>query len=194
MHDYTAPLLCMQGILGSTPWNALVFLTLYLQLIGMSDSAASILMALASPSLSSKLDTPERLRLACTEMLSKSTGMRCRALMLMCRYASSTQLCCMLQRPCKPEMCVQFLGGTALGGCLGGFVGDRCVLPIAGLMHTAAALAFMQQDKTHRRKDVHALEHMHSSAASGHTLMLPAEHVSFIQLSQCCNCWTSLCL
>ena len=36
----------MQGILGSTPWNALVFLTLYFQLIGMSDFAASALMAL----------------------------------------------------------------------------------------------------------------------------------------------------
>ena len=53
----------MQGILGSTPWNALVFLTLYMQLLGMTDTAAAALMAL-------------------------------------------------------------FLGGTALGGLLGGFVGD----------------------------------------------------------------------
>ncbi|KAG2486460.1 hypothetical protein HYH03_014907 [Edaphochlamys debaryana] len=35
-----------QGIVGSTPWNALVFLTLYLQLLGFSDAAASALMAL----------------------------------------------------------------------------------------------------------------------------------------------------
>ena len=36
----------MQGVVGSTPWNALVFLTLYLQLLGMSDFTASLLMAL----------------------------------------------------------------------------------------------------------------------------------------------------
>ena len=34
-----------QGIVGSTPWNAMVFFTLYLQLLGMSDFAASLLMA-----------------------------------------------------------------------------------------------------------------------------------------------------
>ena len=36
----------MQGIVGSIPWTALVFFTLYLQLLGMSDFAASVLMAL----------------------------------------------------------------------------------------------------------------------------------------------------
>ena len=35
-----------QGIVGSTPWNAMVFFTLYLQLLGMSDLAASSLMAI----------------------------------------------------------------------------------------------------------------------------------------------------
>ncbi len=55
--------LLAQGIVGSVPWTALVFLTLYLQLLGMSDFAASMLMAL-------------------------------------------------------------FLGSTALGGLLGGYVGD----------------------------------------------------------------------
>ena len=35
----------LQGIVGSTPWNALVFLTLYFQLLGFSDAAASALMA-----------------------------------------------------------------------------------------------------------------------------------------------------
>jgi hypothetical protein len=34
-----------QGILGTTPWVALVFLTLYFQLLGMSDLTASLLMA-----------------------------------------------------------------------------------------------------------------------------------------------------
>lgn len=34
-----------QGILGSTPWNALVFLTLYAQTIGMSDANASLLVS-----------------------------------------------------------------------------------------------------------------------------------------------------
>ena len=53
----------LQGIVGSVPWTALVFLTLYLQLLGMSDFAASMLMAV-------------------------------------------------------------FLGSTALGGLLGGYVGD----------------------------------------------------------------------
>ena len=55
--------LLLQGIVGSVPWTALVFLTLYLQLLGMSDFAASMLMAV-------------------------------------------------------------FLGSTALGGLLGGYVGD----------------------------------------------------------------------
>ena len=32
--------------MGSIPWTALVFFTLYLQLLGMSDFAASVLMAL----------------------------------------------------------------------------------------------------------------------------------------------------
>ena len=36
----------LQGIVGSTPWNALVFLTLYFQLLGFSDAAASALVAL----------------------------------------------------------------------------------------------------------------------------------------------------
>ncbi len=36
----------MQGIVGSIPWTALVFFTLYLQLLGMTDAAASVLMAL----------------------------------------------------------------------------------------------------------------------------------------------------
>jgi hypothetical protein len=36
----------MQGIIGSTPSNAMVFITLYLQLLGMSDFSASLLMAL----------------------------------------------------------------------------------------------------------------------------------------------------
>lgn len=63
----TTPTFCVligQGILGTIPWTALVFLTLYLQLIGMSDLHAGSLMAL-------------------------------------------------------------FLAGTALGGLLGGYIGDR---------------------------------------------------------------------
>ncbi|KAK9823402.1 hypothetical protein WJX72_002513 [[Myrmecia] bisecta] len=42
------PTFCMiivQGVVGSFPWNALVFFTFYLQLLGMSDIAASALMA-----------------------------------------------------------------------------------------------------------------------------------------------------
>lgn len=35
----------MQGVVGTTPWNALVFLTFYLQLLGMTDLAASVLMS-----------------------------------------------------------------------------------------------------------------------------------------------------
>ena len=37
---------CVQGIVGSMPWNAMVFITLWLQLLGFSDFAASLLMAL----------------------------------------------------------------------------------------------------------------------------------------------------
>ncbi len=36
----------MQGIVGSIPWSALVYLTLYFQLMGMSDFAASLQMSL----------------------------------------------------------------------------------------------------------------------------------------------------
>lgn len=38
----TFRVIIFQGILGSTPWNALVFLTVYLQLIGFSDVSASV--------------------------------------------------------------------------------------------------------------------------------------------------------
>ncbi|CAG9462739.1 unnamed protein product [Pedinophyceae sp. YPF-701] len=38
----TFVIIILQGIVGSTPWNALVFMTLYFQLIGMSDMAASV--------------------------------------------------------------------------------------------------------------------------------------------------------
>lgn len=34
-----------QGIVGSIPWNALVFFTLWLQLLGFTDFVASLLMA-----------------------------------------------------------------------------------------------------------------------------------------------------
>ncbi|CAL8464814.1 g4349 [Coccomyxa elongata] len=57
-------IIVFQGIVGSAPWNAIVFLTLYLQLLGMGDGASSALMAL-------------------------------------------------------------FLGGSALGGLVGGFLGDK---------------------------------------------------------------------
>ena len=36
----------VQGIVGSTPWNAMVFFTLWLQLLGFTDYSASVLMAL----------------------------------------------------------------------------------------------------------------------------------------------------
>ena len=36
----------MQGIIGSVPWSALVFLTLYMQLVGMTDFHASMLMCM----------------------------------------------------------------------------------------------------------------------------------------------------
>ena len=38
-----------QGIVGNIPWNALVFFTLYLQLLGMSDFHASLLMVRPPP-------------------------------------------------------------------------------------------------------------------------------------------------
>ncbi len=39
-------ILVAQGIVGSTPWNAMVFFTLWLQLLGFTDYSASVLMAL----------------------------------------------------------------------------------------------------------------------------------------------------
>ena len=41
----TFGIIVLQGIVGTTPWSALVFLTLYFQLIGLSDFSASLLMA-----------------------------------------------------------------------------------------------------------------------------------------------------
>lgn len=41
----TFALIILQGIVGSIPFASLVFLTLYLQLLGMSDAAASGLVA-----------------------------------------------------------------------------------------------------------------------------------------------------
>lgn len=41
----TFGIIVLQGIVGTTPWSALVFLTLYFQLLGMSDLTASILVA-----------------------------------------------------------------------------------------------------------------------------------------------------
>lgn len=42
----TFGIVILQGIVGSTPWNAMVFFTLYLQLLGMSDFDAALLYAL----------------------------------------------------------------------------------------------------------------------------------------------------
>lgn len=42
----TFVIIILQGIVGSTPWTAMVFLTLYLQLLGFSDLTASSLLAL----------------------------------------------------------------------------------------------------------------------------------------------------
>ena len=42
----TFSLIILQGIVGSVPYSSLVFLTLYLQLLGMSDSASSVIVAL----------------------------------------------------------------------------------------------------------------------------------------------------
>ena len=36
----------LQGIVGSTPWNGMVFFTMWLQLMGFSDFTASSLMAI----------------------------------------------------------------------------------------------------------------------------------------------------
>ncbi|KAK9902677.1 hypothetical protein WJX75_002341 [Coccomyxa subellipsoidea] len=45
MRIRTFQIIVLQGIVGSTPWNAMVFFTLWLQLLGFSDFAASLLMA-----------------------------------------------------------------------------------------------------------------------------------------------------
>lgn len=42
----TFALIILQGVVGSVPYASLVFLTLYLQLLGMSDSSASIIVGL----------------------------------------------------------------------------------------------------------------------------------------------------
>lgn len=57
----------VQGILGTIPWTALVFLTLYLQLIGMSDFHAGALMALflGGTALGSLLGAPTAATAVC---------------------------------------------------------------------------------------------------------------------------------
>ena len=46
MHTVVTPqVIVLQGIVGSTPWNAMVFFTLWLQLLGFSDLTAAVLMA-----------------------------------------------------------------------------------------------------------------------------------------------------
>jgi MFS family permease len=42
----TFQVIIVQGILGSTPWNALVFLTVYLQLLGFNNADASLVLSL----------------------------------------------------------------------------------------------------------------------------------------------------
>jgi len=42
----TFMIVILQGIVGSSPWNAMVFFTLYFQLLGMSDFSAALLYAL----------------------------------------------------------------------------------------------------------------------------------------------------
>ncbi|KAL3153038.1 hypothetical protein ABBQ38_012062 [Trebouxia sp. C0009 RCD-2024] len=46
LHIRTFQIIILQGIVGSTPWNAMVFFTLWLQLLGFTDYSASVLMAL----------------------------------------------------------------------------------------------------------------------------------------------------
>lgn len=61
-----------QGIVGSTPWNAMVFFTLWLQLLGFTDYSASVLMALFAggcaigSALGGYLGEPVHLQLWCT--------------------------------------------------------------------------------------------------------------------------------
>lgn len=45
-HGKYSLLRCLQGVVGSTPWNAMVFFTLWLQLLGFTDYSASLLMAI----------------------------------------------------------------------------------------------------------------------------------------------------
>lgn len=45
MHEITAVACGVQGIVGTMPWNAIAFLTLWLQLLGFSDWQASVLSA-----------------------------------------------------------------------------------------------------------------------------------------------------
>ena len=84
-----------QGIVGSIPWTALVFFTLYLQLLGMSDFAASVLMALFLGSTGA----PSSLRIEV--YVVRLTGGKYHTVTV-----TSTQ--------CP----------AALGGLLGGYVGD----------------------------------------------------------------------
>ncbi len=106
----------MQGIVGSIPWTALVFFTLYLQLLGMSDFAASVLMSLFLGSTGQ-----HRPFHACNTKALRVTPALCSPLKEG-RSPYCTPIKTVNQRKSMFTDAPSVI--AALGGLLGGYVGD----------------------------------------------------------------------
>lgn len=128
---YQCSLLRLQGIVGSTPWNALVFATFYFQLLGFSDLQASVLLAafLAANAVGAALELSVRQWLP--------IGLRRHVLLpllvlLACARTNSWWPIWLAQQPWACPACLHALPLTAChclyliltGGLLGGFLGD----------------------------------------------------------------------
>jgi hypothetical protein len=125
---------------GNIPWNALVFFTLYLQLLGMSDFDASLLMARVFPDrLTTALRWATSEHVQCHLYWAAANPLTpCKPSASPAQHMSCTQAYSRAQirrdlefspasrresRKCPPQ--AMFLGATAIGGLIGGWVGDR---------------------------------------------------------------------
>ncbi len=76
----------VQGIMGTTPWNALVFLTFYLELLGMGDLWASLLVHIGN-----------RLAILIDAVLCNTNEICCKLVSQPCTYAPSRCCRCVLR-------------------------------------------------------------------------------------------------
>ncbi|KAG2426257.1 hypothetical protein HXX76_013015 [Chlamydomonas incerta] len=133
-------IIILQGIVGSTPWNALVFLTLYFQLLGFSDAAASGLVALFGAGA------------AAGSLLGGWLGDRVaerhphhgRIALVQFSVAVGIPLTALLLRGLPVDVAAGAGGGGGSGGGSGGVVAYGAVLVAMGLLITWASPACNQ--------------------------------------------------